>query len=59
MDREVYIVTSIDEVFIGTVVGLLDDSRQDKLELAIRDILDDLVFGNQSKDYAVLTIELR
>ena len=59
MDREVYIVVAGEDIPVGRVNELLDDCRQDKLELAMRDILEGLVFDTESKDYAVVTIELR
>ncbi len=59
MDQDVYIITPSDETWIGKVRDLMDFSRQDKLEISMRDILDDLVFGDENKNYAVFTIELR
>ncbi len=59
MDQDVYIITLNDEIWIGKVRDLMDFSRHEKLEVAMRDILDDLVFSDENKNYAVFTIELR
>ncbi len=59
MDQDVYIITPSDEMWIGKVRDLMDGGRQDKLEITMRDILDDLVFSDENKNYAVFTIELR
>ncbi len=59
MDQDVYIITPSDEIWIGKVRDLMDGGRQDKLEISMRDILDDLVFSDENKNYAVFTIELR
>jgi len=59
MDQDVFIVTPDEDIWIGKVRDLMGGGRQDKLEIAMRDILDDLVFCDDNKDYAVFTIELR
>ena len=59
MDQDVYIIIPNDEIWIGKVRDLVDGGRQDKLEIAIRDVVDDIVFSDENKNYAVFTIELR
>ncbi len=65
MDQDIYIVTSDNETYIGKVSDLLNSSRNlsggriDCLLLTLRDVVDDLVFGDENKNYAVFTIELR
>ncbi len=65
MDQEVFIITPDSETYIGKVSDLLDSSKNLSsgrigcLLLALRDVVDDLVFGDENKNYAVFTIELR
>jgi len=60
MASEVFLITTEDEVCIGTVGQVLDDGDQNyKLERSIRDVVDRLVFDDNSKDYAVITLEIR
>jgi hypothetical protein len=60
MDNEVYLILNGEECFIGTVAELLDpENGNTNLHQAIRDIVDELVFSNDSKDYATCVIELR
>ena len=59
MDRDVYLITRTDETFVGKVGNFLNDERNRQLEQAMRDIVDDIVFGANCGDYAVFTIELR
>ncbi len=59
MDQDVYIITPTDEVWLGKTRDLMDGGRQDKLEIAMRDILDNLIFDSENRNYAVFTIELR
>jgi hypothetical protein len=59
MERELYIVTQGgEEAYIGRVQDVLLQSRNQHLELAMRDIVDSLVF-TEDKEYAVLTLEIR
>lgn len=60
MDHDVYIITHKEEYWIGQAGSILADFQHEpRLTLAIRDIVDDLVFDPGSRDYAVLTVELR
>jgi len=59
MDRKVVIVTPSDETVIGTVADVLAGKCKTAMSYAIRDVVDGLEFGNEQKDYAVITIELR
>ncbi len=65
MDQDVFIITPDNETYIGKVSDVLNPEknlsggRVDCLMLALRDVIDDLVFGDESKNYAVFTIELR
>ena len=60
MASEVFLITTEDEVCIGTVGQVLDDGDQNyELERSIRDVVDRLVFDDNSKDYAVITLEIR
>lgn len=59
MDRDVYLITRADETFVGKVGNFLSNERNKQLEQAMRDVVDSIVFGADSGDYAVLTVELR
>ena len=64
MDQDVYIITPDNETYIGRVCDLLkyegvSQTNTDALLLTLRDVVDDLVFGDEQKNYAVFTIELR
>jgi hypothetical protein len=59
MERKIYLITQSDESFIGTVKQVLSDKRNRDLEQAIRDAVDDLVFGDDDRNCAVVTIEVR
>ena len=59
MDRIVWLVTPEEDFEIGKVKDALRNKCQRRISQAVRDIVDELVFDVDSKDYAVITIELR
>ncbi len=59
MDRQVFLVTHTEEVFLGSVKEVLRQKASKLLAVALRDIVDDMIFSDDGADYTVLTIEVR
>jgi hypothetical protein len=59
MDRDVYIIVNRDEFSVGKVGDILGTKSKSRLHSIIKDIVDDLVFNDESSDYVVCSIEVR
>lgn len=59
MDKTVWILTHEEDFEIGKVCDILRDGCRRELSQAIKDIVDELAFSTDNRDYAVITIELR
>jgi hypothetical protein len=65
MNRKVYLVTELDEVYIGTVSELIDGVSDGSSGIGIpvasmiSDLIADLAFDPEGGDKVALTIELR
>lgn len=60
MNNDVYLIVNGEELHLGRVEDVLNPQcRMLALRSAIRDIVEDLVFSNDSGDYTVCSIEVR
>jgi len=64
MDRDIFIITSSDELNVGTVGEILSEvddpqRRSSDFAIAIRDIIDELAFSSDGAEQTNITIEIR
>jgi hypothetical protein len=60
MNQDVYLIVNGEDIHVGRVEDVLNPQcRMLSLRSAIRDIVEDLVFSNDSPDYVVCSIEVR